>query len=108
MWESLAPLSIIPALLILFAAVLRRSCSRVKENVVRWTRENGFELSGCEWRCRGGQLLLRLRVVDRDGRIRDGWVRCGASLVGALSRRVHVRWAGKGCFPHNARLRSGS
>jgi hypothetical protein len=102
MWETIATLAIVPMLLVLFASVLRGSCSRSKENVVRWAKESGLQLNRCEWRCRGGELVLRIRVLDRDGRTRDGWVPCGSSLLGVVSHRTDVR------FPHNVPGRSGS
>jgi len=75
MWDTIASLAVIPALLALFAAVLRRSLSRSKAMVARWAKDNGVRLSRCVWRFGGGELLLSLRAVDREGRVRDGRVR---------------------------------
>jgi hypothetical protein len=104
MWEILAPLAVIAGLLGLFGAVLRHAFSRSKQRVARWARENGFELRRCEWRWSGDspfapggrEVLWTVRIVDREGRTRNGWVRCGSPLIGMLSSRVDVRWMPEG------------
>jgi hypothetical protein len=95
MWDTIASLAVIPALLALFAAVLRRSLSRSRGMVVRWAEESGLELKDCRWHRCGAWTV---RVVDPDGRTRDAWVRCGNPLIGMRSRRVEVRWTR---FTHN-------
>jgi hypothetical protein len=67
-----------------------------------WSAQNGYRLQRAElrwfdrgpffWTTSRGQLVYRVRIIDRDGRTRDGWVKCGGAVLGLASRRVAVRW----------------
>ena len=102
MWETIAPLAVVPALLGLFGAVLWHSLSRSKKEAARWASENGFELGRARWSWRDGELRLSFRVVDQDGRACEAWARCGGSMIGMFSRRLDVR------MPHNVPNVGGS
>jgi hypothetical protein len=66
-----------------------------------WAKENGYEILGAEhrifrkgpyiWSARG-QAVYRVRVRDRAGVERLGWVRCGSWFAGVLSDKVESRW----------------
>lgn len=69
----------------------------------RWADENGYELleSRLNWLNQGpffwtsssGQTVYYVRVVNRsDGRLRQGWVRCGGFWGGLFDARAEVRW----------------
>lgn len=68
----------------------------------RWAEENGFQILSCEqrWFFRGPffwttskhQDVYYVIVQDRNGRRRNGLVRCGSFWPGLLSDRAEVRW----------------
>ena len=78
------------------------SFSRSESVLDEWANENGFEILESEYRTffRGpfffrsskGQTVYRVKVRDRDGRVRSGWVRCGGWFLGLLSDKAVVDW----------------
>jgi hypothetical protein len=44
------------------------------------------------WTSNLSQAVYSVRVRDREGRMRTGWVCCGAFWSGLLSNKVKVRW----------------
>jgi hypothetical protein len=45
------------------------------------------------WTTSRSQIIYHIRVRDREGRERSGWVRCGSYLGGVLfSKQTEVRW----------------
>lgn len=76
---------------------------RSKAILHRWIETNGYELleSRINWLNQGpffwtsssGQTVYYIKVVNlSDGRVRQGWVRCGSFWWGALSMKAEVRW----------------
>ena len=76
--------------------------SRSRGLLEQWAAQNGYRLLSSEyrWMARGpffwstgkGQTVYRVRVQDRSGQVRDGWVKCGGFFLGLLSDAVKVRW----------------
>ncbi|MBV8879394.1 MAG: hypothetical protein JO332_05500 [Planctomycetaceae bacterium] len=68
----------------------------------RWTSAQGFEILSHEecWFFRGpffwtsskGQKVYKVRLRDREGQLRRGYVRCGGYWLGLWSEAVEVRW----------------
>ena len=44
------------------------------------------------WWTSRGQVVFRVAIRDRDGRLRQGWVRVGGFFLGLFSDQVEVRW----------------
>ncbi|MDD5542330.1 MAG: hypothetical protein PHX83_04080 [Acidobacteriia bacterium] len=77
---------------------LRRSRSLLNH----WAAQNGFEILQAKvrmlfagpftFRHSRGQIVYLVRVRDRAGMERSGWVRCGSFWLGVLSDETEVRW----------------
>ena len=95
MSEKVIPVVVGAALLAYFGLVMVHTYGRSRRMITRWAAENGFSLDRCEWH---GSVawIWTVRVVDAQGRTKDGWVCCGGPLIGLLSDRPEVRWAGPG------------
>src|SRR5215471_20317807 len=78
---------------------------RVRTMLHAWAAERGFQIVRFEkrnWTGRGPfgwwtnspyQSIYHIRVLDREGRERLAWVRCGSYLGGVLfSSQIEVRW----------------
>jgi hypothetical protein len=78
------------------------SFSRGRTLLNRWAEENRFRIIHAEVRhlCAGpftwtksrNQIVYYVRVSDRDGKERKGWVRCGSYFGGLASDKTDVRW----------------
>jgi hypothetical protein len=68
----------------------------------RWATQNGFEIIHFElrWLFQGpftgwsnkGQTVYRVKVRDRHGHERLGWILCGGIWSGLFSNQVRVEW----------------
>ena len=68
----------------------------------RWAVDNGFQILHSEIRTllagpftlttARNQLVYFVRVRDRTGKERSGWVRCGSFPFGISSDKTEVRW----------------
>ena len=96
MVDSLVRVGFVAGLLAVFGVILYRSLIRSRELIERWARENGFVLRRCA--CHFGGRGWTLCIVDREGRTREGWARCGMPLIGILSDGVEVRWKKQPCI----------
>jgi len=78
---------------------------RSKTLLQKWAAENGFQITHYErkwlfftgpfkwWTTSRNQTVYFVRVRDRDGYERSGWVRCGSFFGGVLfSDKTEVRW----------------
>jgi hypothetical protein len=86
-------------LVIFCRLVIRRSNTILKE----WAAKNEFELLHFErcfltggfnfWTTSRNQIVFFVRVRDKEGREKSGWVRCGAYWNWIfLSDKAEVRW----------------
>jgi len=70
-----------------------------------WANEGGLQIVGFKkknltnrgpfrWATNSpNQSIFHVRVRDREGRERTGWIRCGSYLGGMLfSKKVEVKW----------------
>ena len=75
---------------------------RSRSLLQQWAAENGYEILHSEYRTvfRGpffwttskGQTVYYVKIRDRDGNERTGWVRCGGWWLGLMSDKTEVRW----------------
>lgn len=66
----------------------------------RWAHQNGLQIlkskltssfgGSFNWNC--NRPIYFIQVRDREGNVRDGWVRCGSFWLGLLSSKTEVRW----------------
>ncbi len=97
-----AAILVVPVLLLLAAAGLAWHFSRSRSLLEQWAMENGYELLHTEyrnlfrgpffWTSSKGQTVYYVKVRDRQGTTRSGWVRCGGWWLGLLSDKTQVRW----------------
>jgi hypothetical protein len=83
-------------------AVAALSFSRGRSLLNRWAQDNGFQIldSGVAlfsagpftWTSSRNQIVYFVRVRDRNGTERSGWVRCGGFWSGIFSDKTEVRW----------------
>jgi hypothetical protein len=76
--------------------------SRSRSVLEQWAEANGYEILHSEfrnlfrgpffWTSSKGQTVYYVRVRDRDGQERSGWVRCGGFWAGLFSDKAEVRW----------------
>jgi hypothetical protein len=78
--------------------------SRAKAILDAWAASEGFTIQSFDrcyfgtgpfrwWTNGRGQVVYHVRVRDRSGEARSGWVRCGGYFGGVLfSNRTEVRW----------------
>lgn len=97
MLDALVRLAFVAGLVTSFGVVIRRSLARSRKGIERWARTQGFVLlrCGCDVR-RGGWGIC---IVDRQGRTREAWARCGNPMIGILSDVVDVRWESQNSGP---------
>jgi hypothetical protein len=75
---------------------------RANAYLKKWAEQSGYRIVDCSHRLffrgpfyctsQGGQAVFRVRVEDREGRQKDGWVRFGSWWRGLWSDRVDVLW----------------
>lgn len=93
---------VVVILVIVAFASLALRFSRSQSVLDQWADENGFEILHSEYRnfFRGpfflttskGQTVYYVRIRDRQGVERAGWVRCGGWFLGLMSDKAEVRW----------------
>jgi hypothetical protein len=76
--------------------------SRSRSILEHWANEHGFEILHSEyrnffrgpffWTTARGQTVYYVRVRDRQGIERSGWVRCGGWFLGLMADKAEVRW----------------
>ena len=76
--------------------------SRGRTLLNRWAEENNLQILHSElrtlcagpftWKSSRSQLVYFVRVRDRAGGERSGWVRCGSFWHGISSDKTEVRW----------------
>ena len=79
-----------------------RGETRASEMLEQWLRDNDFQLlqKSTPWikdnpfflSSNRSQKVFKVSVRDRDGKIRQGWVRCGHALAGVAVSQVEVKW----------------
>jgi hypothetical protein len=65
-----------------------------------WAKDQGFEILDVRrslngpfnWKTSGSQAVFRVRVKDKGGAKRNGWVLCGNYWSGVFSNRIEVQW----------------
>jgi hypothetical protein len=92
----------VPGLILLAICSFVLHFHRSRTVLERWAAENCFEILESDYRslCRGPffwtsseeQTVYKVKVRDREGVGRSGWVRCGRWFVGLWSDRVEVKW----------------
>jgi hypothetical protein len=85
----------------LVAVVIYVQIRRAQTLLQGWAEENGYEVLEAEhrlfrkgpyvWSARG-QAIYRVRVRDRGGVERRGWLRCGTWWGGVFADKVESRW----------------
>ena len=97
-------LGIVVILVLVCAAFLALAAhySKARTMLERWAARNGFRILRMErrdfrrgpffWSTARGQVVYHIVVVDRHGRRRSGYVRCGGWFWGVWSEHVDVRW----------------
>jgi hypothetical protein len=75
---------------------------RSRQLLARWARQSRVELLRAErrlvsrgpffWRSSDSQIVFRVTVRDRDGRVRHGFVRIGGWFLGVLSDQTAAEW----------------
>lgn len=78
------------------------ACFRARRLLRRWANENGFRLLAFKavvsgprewmWTSSSRQVLYSVRVLDKNGQERRGWVRCGTFWNGIFSDKIEVKW----------------
>jgi hypothetical protein len=73
---------------------------RGRSALKRWAHQNGLQIlkskltssfaGSFTWN--HNQTIYFIQVRDREGNVRDGWVRCGSFWLGVLSSKTEVRW----------------
>jgi hypothetical protein len=76
--------------------------ARSNDLLERWAERNGYQIIRRQYRFlfRGpfflttarGQAVYYVTVEDREGTVRNGWVRCGSWWFGLLSDQAQVQW----------------
>lgn len=89
------------AVVALAVAMTALHYTRAQSILEHWAEENGYEILSSErrwfggtfwWRKSKGQEVYYVTVRSRDGRTRQGWVRCGGWFLGVLSDEADVEW----------------
>jgi len=75
---------------------------RSKSLLQKWAAANGFEILHFELRelrrgpflrsGSGKQAVYYVRIRNREGQARSGWVRCGGFWSGLLGEKTEVKW----------------
>ena len=91
------PIWIAALLVLVVVAVIYGHIARSNYLLKKWAQDNGLELLRADFRMfrKGpymwssrGQAVFRVEVRDREGRTRQGWVRCGGWWSGVASDKV--------------------
>jgi hypothetical protein len=96
----LIALFLIGGMLGMIALARKRSMTILKA----WAENNGYEILQCKRPFRSGgfsyitlsrgQVVYSVKVRDKKGRERSGWVKCGSYVGGVLSSdNAEVKWS---------------
>jgi len=100
--EITGALALAIVLILAFSGVHWLFVSRRRADLRQWAAENGLEILSSDkkyiigtgpfkwWTNSRNQLVFFVRVRDRGGRERSGWVRCGSYL--GPGKDVEVKW----------------
>lgn len=94
-------LIIVTAILVL-AITAYLIIGRSKKIVQAWADSQGYELLKCHYRAArkgpflltssSGQTTCRISIRTSDGRIKNGWIKCGGFFLGIMNNKVKVVW----------------
>jgi hypothetical protein len=97
-----ANMLMIPLIMLVAAFSFCWHFRRSRSVLDQWAEKNGFEILHSEYRhlfkgpftlwSSKDQTVYRVRVRDREGTERSGWVRCGGWFLGLMSDRIEVKW----------------
>ena len=99
--ESLFSLAFLVGMPVLIVVQLRWNFRRAESRLKKWAEQSGYRIIDRSYRlfCCGpffwsekGQAVYRVRIEDREGQQRQGWVRFGSWWWGLWSERVDVLW----------------
>ena len=100
--ELILILFVIVAIIFAFAFATYLIVGRSKKIVQAWADSNGYELLECQYRanrispflltCSSGQTVCKISVRTQDGRVRNGWIKCGGFFLGIMNDKVKVVW----------------
>ena len=86
---------LVPIVVALAGCAIFWHFSRSRSLLERWADENGYEILESEYRnlfkgpfffwSSEDQTVYRVKVRDREGQVRSGWVRCGGWFLGLWS-----------------------
>lgn len=87
---------------VLLVAYVAWFYSRSRSVLKQWAKASEYEILHSElrnllrgpffWTSSKGQTVYYVKVRDRDGHERSGWVRCGSFWNGVFSDKAEVRW----------------
>ena len=90
------------SLVLIFGAYMAWFYSRSRAMLHEWAVANGYEIIDAElrnfrrgpllWSSSRYQAVFFVRVRDREGRERAGWLSCGSYWAGVFSDQTEVRW----------------
>ena len=93
---------LIAGVLALAAWSIVRGETRASQMLEQWLHDNDYRLlqKGTPWikdnpffmSSNRSQKVFKVSVRDREGKIRQGWVRCGHALAGVAVSQVEVKW----------------
>ena len=76
--------------------------NRALKNGASWLHRNGYEIVECEYRswffglpsgtASSPQSVLRIRVIDTEGRTRTGWLVLGSPFIGMWDPSAKLIW----------------
>src|ERR1700722_5998834 len=103
--SEILPIAVGSLAVILFVGVYWWFNRHSKIILQKWADENGLQIMQKEqhylsltgafkwWTNSRNQIVYSLKVRDREGHERSGWVRCGSYLGGVFfSDKIEVRW----------------
>ena len=96
------PMLVVPLVILLAVGSLVWHFHRSRTLLDQWAEQNGFTILDREyrnffkgpyfWTSSRAQTVYHVKVRDREGSVRSGWVRCGGWVLGLLSDQTEVRW----------------
>jgi hypothetical protein len=98
--DTIAPALIIGVLLVGLACYFYAFSRRSSLVLEKWVSENGYQLlsaqlrlfrKGPYWWSSRSQSVYRVEILDAEGNMRSGWVRCGSWWMGVFSDQVEAK-----------------
>jgi hypothetical protein len=100
--ENGLPIIVFIIFVIVGIAAIAWHCSRSRSLLQQWASGNGYVILHREyrnvvkgpffWTSSKGQTVYYVKIRDREGNVRTGWVRCGSWWLGLMSDKTEVRW----------------